>query len=202
MKRRNPEGSDMLLIGLAAGIGYWWWQKSATASAPTAPPLPATPAAVIAANAVAATTANPPNYQTGGTFDNGSQIYQCPPNNGVCCTLGPSPGGGTFVDKSMQPCASVAATIAASAVAAAAGGMIPSVLDPTTVPPPNANNLYQIAWIQATGGYQVWGQNSAGGFSRIWVLPSQIPNPSPPAANGVGICVSAVCPPGAKYFQI
>ena len=104
-KRKNPEGADLLMIALAAGVGYWWWQRAAAAPLPAALPVPTTPAATIAASAVQAAAApGTANYLTGGVFDNGSQIIQCPPNNGTCCVLGPSPGGGTFVDKSVQPC--------------------------------------------------------------------------------------------------
>ena len=58
-KRRNPQGSNLLFIGLAAGIGWWWWQKSATAVQPAAQPFPAGPAAAIAATAVTAAAAQP-----------------------------------------------------------------------------------------------------------------------------------------------
>jgi hypothetical protein len=132
-----------------------------------------------------------------------------PDGDSLIWLIGAAAAGWYFWNKSQSSAApaaaiavtpTVAASIVASAAAAANSGMIPATLDTSTVPPPNANNLYQIAWAQQTGGYQVWGQDRAGNVSRVWVFPSQIPNPDPP--NAGGICVSAVCPADAKYFQI
>lgn len=85
--KKNPD-SGVLFFLAALGIGYFVVKKMGSV----------VPSPVVKTPGVAA------SYKTGGIFDNGSVILRCAPLGGPCCVVGPSPGGGHFVDTTMQAC--------------------------------------------------------------------------------------------------